>query len=215
MPCGVAFCPMEWWQRLDQIIRKNGLSVKDVAAKARVNEKSLYGWLKGGVDKPRGDVVERLAHAVGTTEQALHYGPADNAAPIRRVPLIEMTKLGVLKATDDPISIWDGVTTIEVPRTVPDGSFAVTLPDDSAAPEFRKNDVVICDPKAPIEPGCYVVIVKSDEHVAYFGKFKPAVHGDLKRFTLVRDGQFFPDIEIKDRRRGFVLARAVKHIRDI
>lgn len=191
------------------------MSVEDVAARSGVPVKSLYGYLKGEVDNPRGDVVERLAHAVGTTEQALRYGDAANIAPVRRVPVIDMNKLGTLRLRDDPKSVWDGVTTVEVPRTVPDGCFACTLLDDSAAPDFRKNDVVICDPSAKIEPGCYVVVVKTDESQAYFGKFKPAAHGDMRRFVLVRDGQFFPDIEIKSRAKGFVLARAVKHIRDI
>lgn len=207
---------MEWWERLGKIIETRGLSVEDVAAKARLPVKSLYGYLKGEVDNPRGDVVERLARAVGTTEQALRYGDApSNVVALRRIPLLDMKKLGALKLSQDPMTTWDGVTFVSVPNDIPDGAYGITLVDNSGEGEFSEGDVVVCDPTADVTPGRYVVAVVIDDKAAYFGKFRPLAHGDRRNFEILRPNPDYPKIEVGGRLKGFILARAVRHIRKI
>lgn len=207
---------MKWWERLARVIEARHLSVEEVAVKARVPAKSLYGYLNGDVDNPRGDVVKRLAGTVGMSEQELRFGDGpQNLTKAKRIPLLDMRKLGTLKLGENPLSQWDGVSTTEVPIDIPDGCFAVALIDDGMEPDFPKGSMVICDPKAPIVPGKYVVVVMPDDRDVLFGRFRPAGYRDTKRFTLVRTGKDHPDIEFGGKVKGFIIARAIKHVRDI
>lgn len=192
------------------------LSVEDVALRARVPVKSLYGYLKGDVENPRGDVIRRLAGTVGMSEQELRYGDSpQNLAKAKRIPLLDMHKLGKLKTGEDPLSQWDGVSTAEVPVDIPDGCFVVNLIDESNEPDFMKGSMVICDPKAPVIPGKYVVVIMPDVEDALFGRFRPAGYRDMKRFTLMRSHKDHPDIEFGGKVKGIIIARAIKHVRDI
>lgn len=208
---------MKWWEKLKRIIdSRRDLTVEKVAADAKINVKSLYGYLNGDVDNPRGDTVARLARAVGTTEQALRYeGLPENFTPLKQIPLLQMTKLGTLKVKQDAMSVWDGVSYVSVSSDIPDGSYGVVLGDDSGGTDFPEGSTIICNPAADVQPGRYVVAVLTDEQRAHFGKFRPSAHRDTKHFTLVRPNPDFPNIEVGGKTKGFILARAIKHIRDI
>jgi transcriptional regulator with XRE-family HTH domain len=65
---------LTWWQRLGQLMHAKGLSVQDIERASGVPLKTVYSLLAGDVANPRGDVMERLARAVGTTERFLRYG---------------------------------------------------------------------------------------------------------------------------------------------
>jgi SOS-response transcriptional repressor LexA len=202
---------MKWWERLARVIE-----ARDLSAKANVPLKSLYGYINGDVENPRGDVIKRLAEAIGMSEQELRYGNGpQQLVTAKRIPLLDMQKLGKLKAGENPLSQWDGVSTTEVPAEIPDGCFAITLADESMEPEFKKGSVIICDPNAPILPGKYVVVVMPDTEDALFGRFRPMGYKDLRRFTLIRTGTDYPDIELGAKVKGFIVARAIKHVRDI
>lgn len=207
---------MRWWERLGRAMTARNLSVEDVAKRAQVHVKSLYGYLKGDVENPRGDVVPRLAGAVGMSEQELRYGDSpQNLAKAKRIPLLDMHKLGALKPGEDPLSLWDGVSTAEVPVHTPDGCFVITLIDESNEPEFMKGSTVICDPRAPILPGKFVVVAMPDVEDALFGRFRPSGYRDTRRFTLFRSHKDYPDIEFGGKVKGLIIARAIKHVRDI
>jgi transcriptional regulator with XRE-family HTH domain len=208
---------MTWWERLRKAMEARRLSPEDVAKRAGVNLKSLYGYLKGDVAQPRGDVVRRLAHAVQTTELALRYGgdAPPNVVPLKKVPLLDMTKLAKLKPAESPLSLWDGTSVVSVPADVPDGAFGVTLPNAANAPEFQHGDIVICDPGAEVLPGRYVVAVLTESEEAHFAKFRPQSHGNASRFTLVQQNEDYPTIEVGGKVKGFIIARCIKHIRDI
>lgn len=192
------------------------LSPKDVAARARLPVKSLYGYLQGDVANPRGDLLRRLAGAVGMSEQELRYGDGfSNLTILKRIPLLDMAKIGALRVNDDPMTQWDQVTLVAVPVDVPDGCWVIVINDESCEPEFHKGSMVICDPNAEILPGKYVIAVLTDHKRAVFGRYRPSGYRDTKRFTLIRTNPDYPDIEVGVKVKGFVLARAIKHVRDI
>lgn len=207
---------MKWWERLGRVMEARKQSVEDVAARAQVPVKSLYGYLKGDVENPRGDVVRRLAGTVGMSEQELRFGDnPNNLARSKRIPLLDMHKLGALKAGADPLTVWDGVSTAEVPVEIPDGCFVTSLIDESNEPDFMKGSTVICDPKAAIVPGKFIVVIMPDVQDALFGRFRPMGFRDTRRFTLIRSHKDFPDIEFGGKVKGLIIARAIKHVRDI
>jgi len=208
---------MNWWTRLKRSMEDRRLSPEDVAKRAGVNVKSVYAYLAGRVENPRGDVVKRLARAVDLSEMELRHGgdlPA-NIVPLKKVPLLDMRKLAKLKPSQDPMSTWDGTSVVSVPMDVPDRAYGITLIDDANAPEFTTGDVVICDPGEEIIPGRFVVAVLTEEQQAHFARFRPLSYGDTKRFKLVRGSEDYPDIEVGGKVKGFILARGIKHIRSI
>lgn len=210
---------MKWWERLAQAMEARRISPDALAERARVPVKSVYGYLNGVVDNPRGDVVNRLAKAVGMSELALRHGPQEDAAQVvlqlKKIPLIDMNKIGTLPAGRDALDAWDGSAVVSVPSDVPDGAYAMTLLDESNAPGFQKGDIIVCDPAAEVIPNRYVVAVLTDEKKAYFGRYAPATHGSMRRFRLEREGQGWPSIEVGTKSKGYVLARVTKHIRDV
>ena len=208
---------MKWWERLKRQMEDRRLSPEDVAKRAGVNVKSVYAYLEGRVDQPRGDTVKRLAHAVHLSEMALRHGgdAPQNVVPLKKVPLLDMAKLAKLKASQDPLSTWDGTSVVSVPMDVPDGAYGVTLIDDANGPEYRRGDVVICDPGEDITPGRFVVAVLTDKQEAHFARFRPLSHGDTKRFKLIHLNDDYPEIDVGGKVKGFILARGIKHIRSI
>jgi phage repressor protein C with HTH and peptisase S24 domain len=207
---------MKWWERLGRVVEARKLSVEEISARSGVPVKSVYGYINGDVENPRGDVIKRLAEAIGMSEQELRYGSGpQHLVTAKRIPLLDMHKLGKLKVGENPLSQWDGVSTAEVPVEIPEGCFAVLLADESMEPEFKKGSVIICDPNAPIIPGKYVVVVMPDSEDALFGRFRPVGYKDLRRFTLIRTGEDYPEIEFGAKVKGFIIARAIKHVRDI
>ena len=208
---------MHWWERLKRRMQDRGLKPADLATRAGVNVKSVYAYLDGRVPQPRGDTLKRLATALDLSEMELRFG-ADappNIVPLKKVPLLDMRKLAKLKPSQDPMSTWDGTSVVSVPMDVPDRAYGITLIDDANAPEFTTGDVVICDPGEDIIPGRFVVAVLTEEQQAHFARFRPLSYGDTKRFKLVRSSEDYPDIEVGQKVKGFILARGIKHIRSI
>lgn len=201
-----------WWERLAAAMTTRNLSAEMVAQRSGVKLKSLYGYLQGEVDNPRGDTLARLAASVGVSERYLRYGEVET--PLKRVPLISMDRLRALKANDSPLSVWDNVSTTPAPIDVPEDSFGVTISDDANAPEFKPGDVVICSPSAAVEPGRYVLAVR-EEDGPHFGRYRLLEHGRRSRFALVHDNTHWPDVPVDDKHKGFVVARAIKHIRNL
>lgn len=210
---------MTWWERLAQIIDTRGLTPERIASVSGVPLKSVYGYLKGDVANPRGDVMRRLAVAVGTTEAYLRYGTAGNSersSAVRKIPLIKLNAFATLVVPADAMSAWDGVSDVIVPMDVHDGCYAVEITDDSGGSEFRAGDVLICDQSAAIEPGRVVVAVLPAAEMAVFGRYKP--HSRTKPdagFSIEHANPDYPATKTSPDQPGFVVARAIRHVRNI
>lgn len=208
---------MRWWQRLSDAMRADGKSPEAIAEITGIPVKSIYGYLKGTVANPRGDVLRKLASAVGLSEQGLLYGSeSQNFVQLAKVPLLTMNKLGTLGPVDPASSVWDGVTMVAVPAgSVSNSAFGVRLTDDSGEPEFSAGEVIICDPEQEPAPGKMVVAAIHRRQAAVFRRYRPNAHFDDGDFTLVAPNHDYPAIEVGEKNPGHVIARAVKHIRDL
>lgn len=218
------FSTMQWWERLKILMDRDGWSVEALEAKSGVHAKSIYGYLNPSpgrtpVANPRGDTLKKLASALNVTEQYLRFGPdMKTAAPLsKNIPLLDMNKLGTLKTKTDPMVVWDKVSTMPVSQDVPNGCFGVSIVDESGMPDFKPGETLICDPSATVIPGRYVVAVLQSEERAIFGTYRPLVHGDEKRFCIKPPNASFPEVAFgaPGGLKGFVLARIIKHVRDI
>lgn len=143
---------MSWWSRLSEIIETRGITPEHLSQVSGVPLKSIYGYLKGSVENPRGDVLRRLASAAKTTESYLRYGNAQTAVAIttvKKIPLIKLNAFASIQVPGDAMSAWDGVSEVTAPNNLADGCYAVEITDESGANEFRIGDHLICDPHAP------------------------------------------------------------------
>lgn len=218
------FSLMEWWERLKILMDREGVSVEELAAKTKVHAKSIYGYLNPSpgrtpVANPRGNTLAKLAAALHVSEQYLRFGSdMKPTTPLsKNIPLLNMNKLGTLKAKTDPLTTWDKVSTMAVSADTPSGCFGVNIVDESGLPDFKLGETLVCDPSAPIVPGRYVVAILQSEERAIFGVYRPLVHGDDKRFCIRPPNPAFPEVVFgaPNGAKGFVLARVIKHIRDI
>lgn len=207
---------MEWWQRFAKLVETRGLTPERIADATGIPVKSIYGYMKGVVRNPRGDVAQRLAAVFGLTEQELRYGVQFKIVNLKRIPLLDLNKLGTLNAGESPLSVWDGVSVVSVPAAdVSEQAFGVTLTDDSGAPTFSNGEIIICDPLADIAPGKMVVAAIERNKTGVFRRYRPGPGFSSDKFSLIAPNPDYPQIDVDVDSPGHVIARATKHIRDI
>lgn len=208
---------MTWWKRLNEIMSKKSMSPAELARKADIHEKLIYKYVDGKVDNPRGDTMRRLARALDVSEQELRFGIVPgNLVQLKKIPLLDMNKMGTLERGDEVLAAWDGVSVVAVPvDQVSENSFGVRIEGDRNAPAFQDQEIIICDPTSPIDPGKYVVAVVDNLNKGVFGRYRPDAINDTKRFRIIAEHPDYPEIEINEDNPGFVVARAVRHIRTI
>lgn len=199
-----------WWQRLQRVMTDKRISPETVSELSGVPLKSVYGYLKGDVANPRGDTLAKLAASVGVSEIYLRHG-AQEPVLLKRVPLIDMNKIGTLNWGDDVLIAWDNVSTVPVPEDTPDDAFGITITDDANSPAFKPGDVVIFSASAPVEPGRYVLAIRRIDG-AHFGRYK-RVSGN--RFEVLHDNPHWGSVPINGDQPGHLVARAIKRIQDI
>lgn len=68
---------MEWNERIVRLRKDRGYSRAELARRSGVSYDNLNKYERGDVEKPRGNILELVAAALGTTEQALLYGEDD------------------------------------------------------------------------------------------------------------------------------------------
>ncbi|MFK4826025.1 helix-turn-helix domain-containing protein [Paenochrobactrum sp. BZR 588] len=55
---------MKWWNRLDQRITELGWSKAELSRRSGITYDSINKYLRGDIDNPRGNVLEKLAHTI-------------------------------------------------------------------------------------------------------------------------------------------------------
>lgn len=208
---------MEWWQRLQQWMNEDKISRPELARRADVDVELINKWLQGRVDNPRSSALRRVLDVLRRGEPELFYGISDaQLAQLRRLPVVDMRALGRLKRGQSPHAVWDGKDTTEGHRLASDDTIAVRLTDESCSfGGFHAGDLVIVDPAVEWAPRDFVIAVREDLQKAVFGRFSPLTFGTEYPFQVVPTDRDFPAIDFDDERRGFIVGRATKHIRDI
>lgn len=68
---------MRWNERLAKLVRDQELSIAELSRRSDVPYDSVNKYLRGDVDNPRGNTLEKLARALGTTKIYLQTGLTD------------------------------------------------------------------------------------------------------------------------------------------
>jgi transcriptional regulator with XRE-family HTH domain len=205
----------KWWQRLSARLSDLKWSKADLARRSGVAYDSVNKYLRGAVDKPRGDILEQLSRAVGRDTKWLLFG--DFGRPtFAAAEAMAAKKFFPLDAsiTRSSYVTWDQLprysdleggferysTRLSLANYVSRHRyFSVPVPDRSMEPEFRLNEILICEVDVVCNPeDCLIVSLKSDNDV-YFRRFQasaigrdPEVQGILKPSNPV-----FPEIQIR------------------
>lgn len=207
----------KWSTRLTEARKGKGWSVAELARRADVPKDRLYKYEKGKAVAPRGDTLERLAHALGMTPLKLEHGvdlqEQGTQQPLhiglRTIPIIPLSDLSSLSADGDisPLIRAGGYPTMSIPDVGP-RAMALRLDDGSMADKFPEGLLIVCDPDAPPVPGKYVVAVSHKLGRAVFRRYKLLDVGSGKA-ELLAENAHFPKLTMASKKDGFIVGRVV------
>jgi len=148
---------MKWWERLQQRIDELGWSKAELSRRAEINYDSINKYLRGDIDNPRGNVLEKLAGTIDRSVLWLRDGIEQSEAELNRIGgrMVPVRTAGTVEA-----GAFREVD--EFDQGEPD---EIYLPPDSKYPNARQMAFVVAgdsmnnlDPR-PILPGDRAICV--------------------------------------------------------
>lgn len=127
---------MTWAARLQATFNKKGWTKAELARRANVSYDNVNKYLAGKVDKPRGQTLSALAHALGVDELWLEKG-IDQDNPIRMVHL-----KGYIGAGGHIEALETGPEEIEAPADSHPDTVAAQIRGDSQLPVLQDGWVI-------------------------------------------------------------------------
>lgn len=213
---------MEWFERLQARVRELGWSKRELHRRSDVPYDSVVKYLKGDVDNPRGDILDKLATAVGVTEVWLRYGvdrePAAMASPRippHRVPILtlrELSAMGLAGAT--AAALADGRTSPAIGGSGP-RAFVIKIEDDANAPALAVGDSIFCDPDQNPSPGAVVVIRTGGQVLIRRYRLKSLAGDGLSQAEFFPENQNHPTIASSSDRPVEILAVATHRVHSL
>ena len=159
---------MSFNERVRQRRIELGLSQAELGKMAGVPQ-STIGQIENGRNKSSTKILE-LANALQTTVEYLVNGVETKAQGIsnisatnfhtNRVPVISWVQAGNWRDIEHYDS--DDMEYVQTVKFIEDG-FALRVHGDSMQPEFADGDIIVIDPHAPQDAGCYVVAVHDNQ----------------------------------------------------
>lgn len=198
---------MEWHERLSERFEATGWGKAELARRSGVDYNSVLKYLAGQVKQPRGDIMEKLAKALGTTEAALRgfEQPALTTATggLGKVRPVKVS--GYVKA-----GIWQDARLEGPSMDVPslggypvDMQVAYVVDGESLNKIARNGDVLVC-----LDLIASGVSIKDDdlvivEMLKHDGEF---VDRSAKRVRRTRTGfELWPESDHPDHQEPLVL----------
>lgn len=129
-----------WSKRLWVALNRRGWSQRELARRSGLEEQTVYKYLQGQVDQPRGEAMARLADTLGVSEAWLRFdvGPA-----IENIPVVGWVSAGesFIPADDFPQGIGYGEVRFELDGADP---IAIEVRGESMLPVYRPGDLLLC-----------------------------------------------------------------------
>ena len=152
------------WGALDRLAARAGLSASGLAKKAGLDpttfNKSKRITPDGRPRWPSTESVSKSLTATGCSVEAFVQLIDENAKPpAKAVPLIGFAEAGAGGYFDDGgFPVGKGWDEIPFPAVNDEHAYALEISGNSMEPAFRKGDVIIVSPAAPIRRGDRVVV---------------------------------------------------------
>ena len=182
---------MTWWQRLQQAIDDLGWNKAELQRRSGISYDSINKYLRGEVDNPRGNVLDKLAATIGRPALWLKEGIEADSQDIQQAT----RRLGgaVVVATVEA-GAWREVD--EFDQSDPEW---VAVPPDDKYPDATQDvynvsgDSMNALQPHPITPGSRIVAVRYDE----IASRAPLRDGLVVVVQRKRDGGHVRELSVK------------------
>lgn len=150
------------WAAIDALADRYGFSTSGLARAAGLDATTFNKSKRIGPDgRPRWPSTESLARALtavgGTFDEFASLIEGDGR-PGRTIPIVGQARAGVDGFFDEQGFPVGAEETVRFPDTGVDKVYALEITGDSMEPLYRKGDVVIVQPRAPVRRGDRVVV---------------------------------------------------------
>ena len=152
------------WNALDRLAQRNKLTASGLAKKAGLDpttfNKSKRITPEGRPRWPSTESVAKSLQATGTKVETFIGLLTDSGkATITNVPLIGFAEAGAGGYFDDGgFPVGKGWEEISFPSVTDEHAYALEISGDSMKPAYRKGDIIIVSPAAPVRKGDRVVV---------------------------------------------------------
>jgi phage repressor protein C with HTH and peptisase S24 domain len=158
------------WTAIDRLAARAGLSASGLAKKSGLDpttfNKSKRITPDGRARWPSTESVAKALAATGTSVDTFISLITDGSKPpMQSVPLIGFAEAGAGGYFDDGgFPVGKGWDEIAFPAVTDEHAYALEISGDSMLPAYRKGDVIVVSPAAPVRRGDRVVVkTKSGE----------------------------------------------------
>jgi phage repressor protein C with HTH and peptisase S24 domain len=159
------------WTAIDRLAARAGLSASGLAKKAGLDpttfNKSKRITPDGRARWPSTESVAKSLAATGTSVETFIALISETARPITQaVPLIGFAEAGARGYFDDGgFPVGKGWDEIAFPSVNDEHAYALEISGNSMEPAFRKGDVIVVSPAAPVRRGDRVVVKTKEGEV--------------------------------------------------
>ena len=159
------------WSALDRLAARAKLTPSGLAKKAGLDpttfNKSKRITPEGRPRWPSTESVAKALAATGTKVETFMHLLSDSGKPaISNVPLIGFAEAGAGGYFDDGgFPVGKGWEEIVFPSVTDEHAYALEISGDSMKPAYRKGDIIIVSPAAPVRKGDRVVVKTKDGEV--------------------------------------------------
>lgn len=213
-----------WNKRLQERLNAKGWTAAELARQSGLPYDNVMKYLKGRVAAPRGDAMEKLACALGTTSAWLSHGiDATAGIPSNVVSNATITFVKVVTMRDVASTGGDVAAVAGLPEktvalaTVSEKSFGVLIEDNAMSPLINPGDVAIIDPTQPPIPGKYVLALLGSRQPlrAVVRRYRPADADQTADLSLLAENSDFPIERISSDRPGRIVGRVMHIIKQL
>lgn len=183
---------MKWNERLRALVKKQGLTMAELERRSGVPYDSINKYLRGEVDNPRGDTLDKLADALGTTVVFLRTGLTDRK-PLssQAVPFRGKVAAGVWLELDQEFEPEDWLNFNPVPQFPEGAVYCLTVEGDSIDKIAPHGFLLVCvdlyESGVTIRDGDLVIVERSKQQ----GGLKETT---AKRYRTVSGGiELYPE----------------------
>ena len=159
------------WAALDRLAARAGLSASGLAKKAGLDPTTYNKSKRIGPDgRERWPSTESIAKSLAATSTSVgtfigligEGGKAARAA----VPMIGFAEAGAGGYFDDGgFPAGKGWDEVKLPQVTDENAYALEISGESMKPAYRKGDIIVVSPAAPVRKGDRVVVKTKDGEV--------------------------------------------------
>ncbi|MFZ5690925.1 MAG: S24 family peptidase [Pseudomonadota bacterium] len=159
------------WTAIDRLAARAGLSASGLAKKAGLDpttfNKSKRITPDGRARWPSTESVAKSLAATGTSIETFIALISETPRPITQaVPLIGFAEAGARGYFDDGgFPVGKGWDEIAFPSVNDEHAYALEISGNSMEPAYRKGDIIVVSPAAPVRKGDRVVVKTKDGEV--------------------------------------------------